>query len=156
MDWHAVPPQQHGSDAPPPDANASDPASGGKKPAALGVLVVDDEPLIRWSLRKGLARAGHDVAEAGTGARALELIDAQPARFNVVILDYRLPDRRDLSLLRDVRQRLPAATVLMMTAYGDADMRAEAVALGARAVIDKPFQVTALVSLVESSTPRGT
>ena len=140
-----------GSDAFPPAPMSSDPSTSGKKPAALSVLVVDDEPLIRWSLRKGLSRAGHDVAEAGSGAEALALIAADPARFQVVILDYRLPDRRDLSLLRDVRAALPAATVLMMTAYGDGDMRAQALALGARAVVDKPFQVSALVALVESA-----
>ena len=58
--------------------------------------------------------------------------------------------------MKDVPDRLPTATVLMMTAYGDADMRAQALALGALTVIDKPFQVSALVSLVESSTsPRS-
>lgn len=156
MDLQATPQQHSGSHGPPPGSMASDPAAAGKKPSGLSVLVVDDEPLIRWSLRKGLARSGHDVAEAGTGAEALQLIEAEPNRFNVVILDYRLPDRRDLSLLKDVRDRLPTATVLMMTAYGDADMRAQALALGALTVIDKPFQVSALVSLVESSTsPRS-
>ena len=156
MDLQTIPQQRTGSDSPPPDSVASDPAATGKKPSGLSVLVVDDEPLIRWSLRKGLTRSGHDVADAGTAGEALALIDGHPNRFNVVILDYRLPDRRDLSLLKDVRERLPTATVLMMTAYGEADMRAQALALGALTVIDKPFQVSALVSLVESSAfPRS-
>ena len=129
---------------------ASDGAGGGKNSSGLSVLVVDDEPLIRWSVRKGLTRCGHDVAEAETGAAALALIAAHPGRFTVVILDYRLPDRRDLSLLKDVRTLLPDAAVLMMTAYGDGEMRAEAARLGASAVVDKPFQVNALVSLIES------
>ncbi len=156
MDLYTTSPLHKGSDGAPTDSVASDPAATGKKPSGLSVLVVDDEPLIRWSLRKGLTRSGHDVAEAGTAGEALALIDDQPNRFHVVILDYRLPDRRDLSLLKDVRDRLPAATVLLMTAYGDADMRAQALTLGALTVIDKPFQVSALVSLVESSaSPRS-
>ena len=118
--------------------------------APAHVLIVDDEPLIRWSLRKGLVQRGHDVVEAGDAAGALACLTAEPGRFTVVLLDYRLPDRQDLTLLRDIRRLSPASAVLMMTAYGDAQMRTEAVALGARAVIDKPFQVSAVISLVES------
>ena len=123
-----------------------------ENPAHLSVLVVDDEPLIRWSLKKGLTKRGHDVVEAQSAFEALESIGADQDRFGVVILDYRLPDRQDLSLLADVRRRLPRATVVMMTAFGDADMRAEALALGARAVVDKPFQVSQLIALIESPT----
>jgi DNA-binding NtrC family response regulator len=121
-------------------------------PSRLSVLVVDDEPLIRWSLKKGLTRRGHDVVEAESAANALEAIGLQPGGFDVVILDYKLPDRQDLSLLSDVRQRLPKATVVMMTAYGDEEMRAGSNALGARAVIDKPFQVNQIISLIEAGT----
>jgi DNA-binding NtrC family response regulator len=121
-------------------------------PSHLSVLVVDDEPLIRWSLKKGLTKRGHAVVEAETAASALESIVTAPDRFSVVILDDRLPDRQDLSLLADVRRLLPKATVVMMTAYGDAEMRSGALALGARAVIDKPFQVSQLIALVESPT----
>jgi two-component system, NtrC family, response regulator len=117
------------------------------------VLIVDDEPLIRWSLRRGLARRGHGVAEAADGAEALRQLQADPARFAVVVLDYRLPDSDDLSLLRAIRQLAPSAAVLMMTAFGDLPMRNEAIALGARIVIDKPFQVSAVVALVESPPP---
>jgi DNA-binding NtrC family response regulator len=115
------------------------------------VLVVDDEPLIRWSLRKGLAKSGYDVVEAGSAAQALAAIAEHPRKFGVVILDYRLPDRRDLSLLMEVRHLLPDAAVLMMTAYGDDEMRTQARALGVRAVVDKPFQVTAFVALVDQA-----
>lgn len=119
-------------------------------PRRLSVLVVDDEPLIRWSLRTGLTRRGHEVVEAASAEAALEAIGEDPDRFAVVVLDYRLPDRQDLSLLADVRRRLPRASVVMMTAYGDGEMRAGALALGARAVIDKPFQVDQLIALIES------
>ena len=117
---------------------------------ALDVLIVDDEPLIRWSLRRGLVKRGHRVAEAGGATEALARLRAEPGRFGVVLLDYRLPDCQDLSLLSEVRQLAPATAVLMMTAYGDAQMRRQALALGARIVIDKPFQVNGVVALIES------
>ena len=116
----------------------------------LNVLVVDDEPLIRWSLRTGLSRRGHVVTEAADGASALKALSTDPDGFQVVLLDYRLPDRRDLSLLRDIRRICPSCTVIMMTAFADESMRAEALSIGAKTVIDKPFQVAAVISMVES------
>ena len=127
--------------------------SGGEYPAVLEVLVVDDEPLIRWSLGRGLSRRGHHVAQAGSRAEAIQQLESSLARFDVVVLDYRLPDVQTLALLREIRQMAPASAILMMTAHGDAQMREEALALGARVVIDKPFQVSDVVSLVESPPP---
>ena len=117
---------------------------------SLTILVVDDEPLIRWSLRHGLARRGHQVTEAADAAGALTVLSVDPGRFDAVILDYRLPDRQDLTLLTEIRRLASRANVWMMTAFGDEPMRAEAFTLGARGVIDKPFQVATVVSVVES------
>lgn len=121
----------------------------------LDVLIVDDEPLIRWSLKTGLTRRGHRVAEAADGGAALALLSADPRRFHVALLDYRLPDRQDLSLLREIRQLCPSCKVIMMTAFADQAMRAEAESSGASGVIDKPFQVAAVISLVESDAARA-
>src|SRR6188508_1416947 len=92
----------------PPDA---------EKPPQLVVLVVDDEPLIRWSLRQALLDRGHLVSTAATGAEALHEVSNAARPFDVVLLDYRLPDRQDLTLLEDVRRLSPGSVVVMMTAY---------------------------------------
>lgn len=118
---------------------------------ALRVLVVDDEPLIRWSVRQGLLQRGHRVAEASCGADAVALLRESPDHFDVVILDYRLPDNSDLTLLDEVRRLAPHSAVVMITAYADERVNSEAVGRGARAVLGKPFQIPALVSLVEST-----
>ena len=128
--------------------NNSPPA---ENPAPLAVLVVDDEPLIRWSLRQALRDRGHSVEAAATGADAVNEILKAGRPFDVVVLDYRLPDRQDLSLLEDVRRLSPDTAVVMMTAFGDDNMRTGAMERGACAVVDKPFQVTSVVSLIESS-----
>jgi DNA-binding response OmpR family regulator len=122
--------------------------------STLRVLVVDDERLIRWSLRQGLMREGFGVEEAADGAATLDLLSGDPGRFAAVILDYRLPDRQDLSLLREIRRIAPATPVLMMTAFAEPVMRHEALALGAVDVIDKPFQVSAVISRIRAALPR--
>lgn len=119
--------------------------------ALLRVLVVDDEDLIRWTLCKALRKRGHTVIEAGDGASGLFAISEGKEPFDVVVLDYRLPDRQDLSLLEDVKRLSPKSAVFMMTAYGDRDMRSRAATSGALAVVDKPFRVTEFVQLLENA-----
>jgi len=123
----------------------------GENPAPLAILVVDDEPLIRWSLREALRGHGHTVSTASTGAEALRVVADATSVFDVMILDYRLPDRQDLSLLEDLQRVSPTSAVLMMTAFADDDMRTRALARGVRAVVGKPFQLKSFVSLVESA-----
>jgi DNA-binding NtrC family response regulator len=127
-----------------------DSSQAGEKPARLAILVVDDEPLILWSLRKALVTRGHEVVTAGTAAEAVTALTGAAQPFSVVVLDYRLPDRQDLTLLEDVRRTSPASAVLMMTAFADDGMRAGALERGVRAVVDKPFLVKSFVSLIES------
>jgi DNA-binding NtrC family response regulator len=111
------------------------------------VLVVDDERLIRWSLCETLEQSGHSVTEAGDGAGALRCLAAGEP-FDVVLVDYRLPDSNDLNLLATIRRISPAAAVIMMTAFGTPEVIAGALALGAYQVIPKPFEVHEVAALV--------
>jgi DNA-binding NtrC family response regulator len=133
-----------------PGTDAENTAIPQKKTHPLKVLVVDDEPLIRWSVRRGLSKRGHEVHEATTAAETLVALAAD-GPFDVVVLDYRLPDRRDLSLLQQVRETSPTSAVVMMTAYGEPGMREQARTLGALAVVDKPFQIAEIIQLIESA-----
>jgi DNA-binding NtrC family response regulator len=111
-------------------------------------LVVDDEPLIRWSIIETLAKRGLDVEQAGDAASALRAITTAPLPFDAVVLDLRLPDMRDLSLLGTIRQLLPDATLVLMTAYGTDEVMEKAIALGAVSVLNKPFELRSLVDAV--------
>jgi len=113
----------------------------------LRVLVVDDEALIRWSLTEVLTEAGHIVVEAGDGAAAIQALETVPP-FDVVLLDYRLPDSNDLNLLSTMRRRTPQSAVIMMTAYGTPEVTSGALSLGVYRVLRKPFDVHDLVELV--------
>ena len=78
---------------------------------ALRVLVVEDELLIRWSITETLAHAGHTVIEAADGASAIMALKHDAERIDAVVLDYRLPDSDDLTLLATVRRLLPDGAV---------------------------------------------
>jgi DNA-binding NtrC family response regulator len=125
----------------------------GKKSPGLRILVVDDEPLIRWSLAEVLAESGHAVEEAGDGVSAVAALSGGPG-FDVVILDFRLPDANDLSLLDTIRQVSPRTRIIMMTAFGTPEMVDGALELGAYRVVPKPFDVHAMARLVaEAAQP---
>jgi len=117
-----------------------------KKSPAARVLVVDDEPLIRWSLAELLTEGGYAVTEASDGASALA--QASDERFDAIVLDFRLPDSNDLHLLERIRELQPNVPVVMMTAYGTPEMTSGALELGAFRVVAKPFDVHDMVSLV--------
>jgi len=112
------------------------------------VLVVDDEPLIRWSVAESLGDLGFDVEEACDAASALRIVTSTALPFQVVILDLRLPDMHDLSLLGTIRQLLPRAHVILMTAFCTAEVAAHAWGIGAD-VLSKPFELAELNRLVD-------
>jgi DNA-binding NtrC family response regulator len=118
------------------------------------VLVVDDEPLIRWSVSQSLADQGFDVSEAPDAATALKMVTTSPLPFRIVVLDLRLPDMHDLSLLGTLRQLLPKARLILMTAFGTPEVIADARALGAT-VLAKPFELDELKQIVRNGASNG-
>lgn len=120
--------------------------AAGKNPRR--VLVVDDESLIRWSITETLSGLGLDVEQAEDAASALRHIMAGSRGFDVILLDLRLPDMRDLSLMGTVRQLQPEASVILMTAFGSDEVVERAIALGAQSVLHKPFALGTLVDAV--------
>lgn len=121
-----------------------------KKSPQLRVLVIDDESLIRWSMTETLAEAGWEVSEAGNAEEALQHLSADPAP-DVILLDFRLPDSNDLSLLERIRGMVPKSAVVLMTAYGTPAMQAGALELGAHRVVSKPVEMRDLLPLVQAA-----
>jgi DNA-binding NtrC family response regulator len=126
-----------------------------EKPPTLHVLVVDDESLIRWSVSETLTRAGCEVTEADNAKETLRRLSDGPAP-DVILLDYRLPDSADLTLLETIRRIVPRSAVIMMTAYGTPAMQADALQLGAHRVVSKPVEMKDLLTLVEQAHKAAT
>lgn len=122
--------------------------------SGLRVLVVDDEPLIRWSLAETLADAGHHVVEAGDAQAAVRAVTEAVRPFDAVLLDFRLPDSNDLSLLSRLRLLAPGSRIIMMTAFGTPETTQGALELGAFCIVPKPFEVAELAALVQSTSGR--
>jgi two-component system, NtrC family, response regulator AtoC len=105
---------------------------------ARRVLVVDDEPLIRWSLTERLRADGHEVIEAATATEALE--QAQTG-VDLVLLDYKLPDEDGLSVLRKIRELDADTLVIMLTAHKGVETVVVAMKAGAFDYATKPFDL---------------
>ena len=116
----------------------------------LRVLVVDDEPLICWSLAETLRDRGDIVEQAATGREAIRALSLSPPP-DVVLLDFELPDSHDLKLLQSVRRLSPGSRVILMSANDMADVESGALELGASRVVDKPFDVQAIPALVHEA-----
>ena len=117
----------------------------------LRVLVVDDEFLIRWSIAETLESAGHRVLQAETRRDALRILTDASTPIEAVVLDDRLPDSNDLTLLSHVRALAPERPVILMSAYGSTDMAQGAKDLGAYEVLNKPFDLQRLHSLIRQA-----
>jgi DNA-binding NtrC family response regulator len=108
------------------------------------ILAVDDESLIRLSLRIALDREGFEVDTASCGREAMALLDR--FRYDLVLLDLRLPDVSGIEVLRYARRRHPATKVLLVTASTNALTASEAVDEGAVGLVSKPFTLEAIAA----------
>lgn len=115
------------------------------------VLVVDDEPLISWSVAEILGDCGDVVTEAGTGAAAVRALSEAREPVDVVLLDYHLPDVCNLSLLSTVRCLSPTSRVILVSAYLTPEVAEEALALGASQVITKPIDIRDIAAIVHGA-----
>jgi two-component system, response regulator, stage 0 sporulation protein F len=119
-----------------------------KKSSGVSVLIVDDEPLIRWALSETLADQGFTVFEAHDGQSAVTVLTDPRRPVDVILLDYMLPDSNDLQLLAAIRRLSPRSGIVMLTDYGTPELAAEAKRLGASCVVNKPIEMRDVAELV--------
>lgn len=109
------------------------------------ILVVDDEPLVCWSLKNALERAGFEVKTTESGEAAIQLV--RDSFFDLIITDMNLPHKDGFEVARAGMGRPKQVPVIMVTAYGDESARRKAERIGVSHVVDKPFDLSEMVNL---------
>jgi DNA-binding NtrC family response regulator len=116
------------------------------------ILIIDDEAAIRESLETLLEFEGYSVDSAETGAEGLARLSERA--FDLVLLDFALPDRNGLEVLNEIRARDAHIPVIMITAYGTLDNAVRAMQKGATNFIQKPWDNEKLLADVRASVAR--
>jgi DNA-binding NtrC family response regulator len=120
---------------------------------AARILVVDDEKLIRWGLAQALEQIGYTVEQAATAGEALDAVAREMP--DLVLLDYKLPDKLGIEVLRAVRKLSPRTPVVMITAHASVGGAVEAMKDGAYDYIGKPFEMEELIQTVQRALETG-
>jgi two-component system, NtrC family, response regulator AtoC len=113
------------------------------------ILIVDDEALVRWSLKERLTAAGYDIFEAGLASEALERLSS--GEIDLVLLDYKLPDGDGLSVLKKIKEVSSEIEVILMTGFSSVENAVEAMKLGAYHYVNKPFNLDEVEMLVQKA-----
>jgi DNA-binding NtrC family response regulator len=110
------------------------------------ILIVEDEKLIRMTLRELLEAEGFRVAEADTGTAGLEYLRTEEV--DLVLLDYKLPDIDGIEVLRQIRPLSPETAIVLVTAHSSIGSAVEAIKLGAYDYLDKPIDQDHLLATI--------
>jgi two-component system phosphate regulon response regulator PhoB len=122
------------------------PDPGPARNGSARILLVDDDVFVRRLLRRTLPAQEFEIAEASDGEIALDLIEAQ--RPELVLLDWQMPATPGSAVLARLQERHPGLGVVVLST--DGTQRAEAMRLGAKAFLTKPFSPLGLLETIES------
>jgi DNA-binding response OmpR family regulator len=117
------------------------------------LLIVEDDELLRDGLSAQLTQAGHRTTTAEDGEIALTMLATDA--FDGVVLDLGLPKVDGLSVLRQLRQRMPALPVLILTARDGVEDRVEGLNAGADDYLTKPFNRDELLARLQAMLRRA-
>ena len=113
------------------------------------ILIVEDEAIMRESLRDWLTDGGYQVETAEEGEEALKTIAEQDV--GVVLLDMRLPGKDGLEVLREAKVQSPQLKGIIITAYPSVETAVEAMKIGAIDYLTKPFDLNDLEKLIRET-----
>lgn len=111
------------------------------------ILIVDDEPGVRFGIKDFLELEGYEIDEAESCRDARDIF--RTSRPDVVIADYMLPDGTALDLLPRLREINPDTPLLILTAHGSIDLAVRAIKEGAEQFLTKPLELPALAMILK-------
>src|SRR5574342_1071292 len=113
------------------------------------ILIADAHHALRRALVRGLADAGHEVAEASNGTAAIERL--HDSYFDVVLSDLKMGGSDGMDVLRTTRALHPTTAVIPMTAFGSVNTEVEAMKIGAFDYVQKPFEIEEMEVKIEKA-----
>src|SRR4029434_7457863 len=116
------------------------------------LLVADDDPAVRQSLERMLAREGYTVVLAHDGQAALQRL--RQGGVDLLLSDLRMPGLTGLELLREVKAAVPDVDVILLTAFGTVEEAVTAMKEGAADFLTKPFQRGQLIRVIRKALER--
>jgi DNA-binding NtrC family response regulator len=117
------------------------------------ILVVEDDASMGFFLSEAMRKEGYQVDVVASGEEALDKIGHD--RFNLVILDLRLPSMDGMEVLANIKVTTPELVVIMITAHGSKDTAIEAIRKGAYDYFTKPFDINEMRVVVKRALERG-
>ena len=113
------------------------------------ILIVDDEEMIRWILRRKLSKEGYNCDEAGDADQAIDKLKANPS--DLVVLDINMPGKLGSEVLPEIRESFPETAVIMASCITDTSVIAQCINNGAQDYICKPFSLNEVLLSVSRS-----
>ncbi|MBN1552734.1 response regulator [bacterium] len=113
------------------------------------ILILDDETTVQNSLRIVLNYQGYNVETASTGAEGFRLLEID--RFDLLILDIKIPDVDGFEILERVHESHPNLKVFIITGFGTLDIARKALAYGALHYFDKPIDLERFINSVNKT-----
>jgi signal transduction histidine kinase len=116
---------------------------------SANILIVDDENIVRKSLRRRLSKEGYHCEEADGAEQALKRLDDN--KIDLIILDIRMPGKSGLELLPEIKDRYPDIAVIMITAVMETEVAVDCMKQGATDYVTKPFNLDKVLLVVDQA-----
>jgi CheY-like chemotaxis protein len=115
------------------------------------LLIAEDDEAVRTLVVRALTEDGHDVVAAADGAEALDALQREGGRFDLLLTDIKMPVMDGIALALAAARDFPTLPIVLMTGYADQRERASGLDALIRDLIAKPFTVAALKSAVANA-----
>jgi two-component system cell cycle response regulator CpdR len=115
------------------------------------ILIAEDEESARMLVGRALSQDGHDVVTADDGAQALDVLQREGGRFDLLLTDIQMPVMDGIALALAAARDFPELPILLMTGYADQRHRASGLDALIRGIVAKPFTVPDLRSAVATA-----
>jgi len=119
----------------------------------LKILVIEDDPTVRLLVKKALEHHGGTISEAGTAEDGRNM--AMERRYDMIVLDLRLPDGNGHDVCENIREKGVKTPVLILSADHETDVKVKNLNAGADDYLTKPFSIEELLARIEAIRRRS-